>query len=453
MFNKTKLGLAVVLLAGSAAVSATTAVTGTPVVYTPEGADGVTTTTVDSFEITLAQTYVELDVITLKFTADFDADETFSGANVTCDAANADADDSIILNYFGKTEVAGEIKYRFTQIEDLTAPDGITTVGATCEFDNGTNDYDMAGTAVSVSWSSDLETGASAVLSSVLEDNQFAINIGAGANDSFDETVDVGDDRKTFEDGDTSDTATVQVTETTAVAYTDATYGVTSTITLNGDFSYMFDGDDAQIDDYDVTVALGGADKPTTVTKTGVTWTADAIGDYVITLSVPAAEDDRTQEILVNEPFTIDANIVYTNTVLGQGDVAAGSAALAITNAGSHDLNATSVTVYSVPFSAGVIQLIWVSNGSAIAGDVSATFTHDGSTSSSYTLGSVAGNTNMRVDDLLKTAAGDDYPTDGRGDITVTVTSNDTKVLGSYYKDGDRLLLESSDTLNSEIPE
>jgi hypothetical protein len=100
-----------------------------------------------------------------------------------------------------------------------------------------------------------------------------------------------------------------------------------------------------------------------------------------------------------------------------------------------------------------VIQMLWVTNGSLIDGDVSATITHEGATTAAYELGQVDAKSNLSIGSLLSTAAGADYPTSGRGDVTVTVTSSDTKVLGSYYKDGDRLLLESSDTLNSDIPE
>ena len=93
---------------------------------------------------------------------------------------------------------------------------------------------------------------------------------------------------------------------------------------------------------------------------------------------------------------------------------------------------------------------MWVANNSTDVGTVTATITNAGTVSAEYALGTVAANTNKHIAQALKTAAGADYPTSGRGNITVTSTSSKTKVTGGYKVGDDRASLENSDTLNSD---
>jgi hypothetical protein len=469
MFNKTKIGVGTALVLGSFAAHAAvdTQFTSTPagaeVVYSAEGANGVLTTAIDSFEITLDKTYIDTDVITLDFSADLVDGQVIDGAPIDCTGPDTPAD-TIQLSYAGAGDDDSQLKYRFVNLADGAA-DGVDTVGAVCAFTKSVQLYVLDGTSATVSWSSELEAGPALTLASTVG-SEFS----AAAGTLFNAVIDVTSDRLQFTPNVANDEATITVTQSTTVdtkSVTDGSiWGDTSTVTLNGDFSFMDDPATEAFDllaGYDVTVTAttGGAlsTGDVDVTASGVSFPVTAANftagaaEFTLAVAIPSVVADRTQEILTNT-FSADVAVVYTNAVLtGVAPIASGSAALNVASLGAFTLNATEVTVYSVPFSAGVIQMLWVTNGSLIDGDVSATITHEGATTAAYELGQVDAKSNLSIGSLLSTAAGADYPTSGRGDVTVTVTSSDTKVLGSYYKDGDRLLLESSDTLNSDIPE
>jgi len=476
MFNKTKIGVGTALVLGSFAAHAAvdTQFTSTPagaeVVYSAEGANGVLTTAIDSFEITLDKTYIDTDVITLDFSADLVDGQVIDGAAITCVASGASGD-TIQLAYAGAGDDDSQLKYRFVNLAD-GASDGVDTVGAVCPFTKADQAYVLDGTSATVSWSSALEAGPALTLVSTVG-SEFSAAAGTDSSGDavlFDAVIDVTSDRLQFTPDVATDEAKITITQSTTVdtkSVTDGSiWGDTSTVTLNGDFSFMDDPATEAFDllaGYDVTVTAttGGAlsTGDVDVTASGVSFPVTAANftagaaEFTLAVAIPSVVADRTQEILTNT-FSADVAVVYTNDVLtGVAPIASGSAALNVASLGAFTLNATEVTVYSVPFSAGVIQMLWVTNGSLIDGDVSATITHEGATTAAYELGQVDAKSNLSIGSLLSTAAGADYPTSGRGDVTVTVTSSDTKVLGSYYKDGDRLLLESSDTLNSDIPE
>ena len=418
--------------------------------------DGVVTT---NYLVTLGAEYTSGDIISLTYSSPLDGGYT-PPATLTCDehvrVHGGTASDgeltfgllsatTTVLNYRVNTVVAGINK----DVVSCVLPQVTLDATAAASIASATVTFG-AQTASGV----DLDTDPAAVTIATVVD-QYA----AGTVDApFSSTVDVTQGRVLFEDNTSADQMTFTIAETAAGdgEYFDAaaaetagsaldatTNSVVNTVTASSGFAFT-----------DTTDADGILFDNITLNAEGVTDEALSIDGTVLTYSgtMGTAQDldlalGAEGGMLPVQTYTISTTVTYDTDK---------TETFAAISAGEFDLNATEVTVYSVPFSDGVIRMLWASNGSSVDGTAEATIVHEGVTMGPYDLGTVAADSNESLNAALITAvadAGDTMPTDGRGDITFTITSSDTKVLGSYYKDGDRLLLESSDTLNSDIPE
>lgn len=472
MFNKKTLAAALVLASplsfGAITVTSDGAAAVVPAVNSAE-AGVAAETAVATFHVELDAQYLQTDQITLTFSGADLADD-FSPNVGTITGGNGGT-----IAFLSRDGNA--LTYRVTSA-NTTADEVFIFTGGVAAQDFRLDTSGVTGTgSVSYKLASSIEESADITILSYGTE-EFSVDATA-ATDKADALVDVTNARLTFasENNDNSitnhdnvaDIITIGISDSPndgadpANAYTvEQVLTTGTTFTVTGDFSWMAetndDGDLVTRTGYSLTAADSVAtNAPVTIADDyqSVSWAAtdqggvnagDAVlGDYTLTITVPVAGDvNSVAKIVPEDQFTGSVKFVW-----GAGDDENRTDSIA--DLGSHGLNATSVTVYSMPFSEGVIPFMYVSNGSDTAGDVTATITYDGTVSSEYEVGSVDKYTNYNIMTDLKTAveaAGDDFPTDGRGDITVTVTSSDTEVLGSYYKDADRLGLESSESLN-----
>jgi hypothetical protein len=469
MFNKKTLAAALVLASplSFGAITVTTDGAGTAVVRAVNSAEaGVAAeTNVADFVVELDAQYLQTDQITLTFSgADLADDFSPNVGTITGDAAGTIAflrRDGNVLTYrvtSANTTADEEFSFDFADQDFRLDTSGLTGTGS-----------------VSYKFASSIEESADITILSY-GTQEFSVDATAAA-DKANALVDVTNDRLTFALVDNAneghsaaaDIITIGISDAAndgadpANAYTvEQVLTTGTTFTVTGDFSWMAetndDGDLVTRTGYSLTAAdVAAANAPVTIADDyqSVSWAAtdqgglnagDAVlGDYKLTITVPVAGDaNSVAKIVPEDQFTGSVKFVW-----GAGDD--DNRTDSIADLGSHGLNATSVTAYSMPFSASVIQFLYVSNGSDTAGDVTATYTHEGEVSAEYEVGTVGEYSSTNVFSDLKAAveaAGDVFPSTGRGDITVTVTSSDTEVLPSYYKDGDRLGLESSESLN-----
>jgi len=469
MFNKKTLAAALVLASplSFGAITVTTDGAATAVTQAVNSAEaGVAAeTAVATFVVELDAQYLQTDQITLTFSgADLADDFSPNVGTITGDAAGTIAflrRDGNVLTYrvtSANTTADEEFSFDFADQDFRLDTSGLTGTGS-----------------VSYKFASSIEESADITILSY-GTQEFSVDATAAA-DKANALVDVTNDRLTFALVDNANEAHSAAADIITIGISDAatdgadpanaytveqvlTTGTTFTVT--GDFSWMAetndDGDLVTRTGYSLTAAdVAAANAPVTIADDyqSVSWAAtdqgglnagDAVlGDYKLTITVPVAGDaNSVAKIVPEDQFTGSVKFVW-----GAGDD--DNRTDSIADLGSHGLNATSVTAYSMPFSASVIQFLYVSNGSDTAGDVTATYTHEGEVSAEYEVGTVGEYSSTNVFGDLKAAveaAGDVFPSTGRGDITVTVTSSDTEVLPSYYKDGDRLGLESSESLN-----
>jgi len=422
-------------------------------------ATGVATT---NYLVTLGAEYTTGDIITLTYSSPLDGSYT-PPATITCDehvrvhggaASDGQLDFGLlsstttVLNYRVNSQTAGINKDVVSCVlpqVNLDATAAATITSATMTFG--------AQTASGV----DLDTDPAAVVIATVVDQFAAGTVGT----PFSSTVDVTQGRVKFEDNTSADQMIFTIAQTgaddgglwsvpavgAASVDSDGVVGsadeatlssLVNTVTASSGFAFT-DTTDADGILFDATTidAQGTVDEALSIDGTVLTYSGTMGAAQTLDLALGAEGG-----MLPVQTYTISSTVTYDTDK---------TETFAAISAGEFDLNATEVTVYSVPFSDGVIRMLWASNGSNVDGTAEATIVHEGVTMGPYDLGTVAADSNESLNAALITAvadAGDTMPTDGRGDITFTITSSDTKVLGSYYKDGDRLLLESSDSLN-----
>ena len=420
-----------------------------------------------NYLLTLGSEYVVGDIFSLTYSTPIAGTYT-PPASIVCDEhvkaklAGVAASNAVVT--FGLlSATTTTLNYR---VSALTAA-GLHTGAVSCVLPKVMLDETAAATITSATMTFDAQTASGVALDSdpaavtiVEVVDQFA----AGAvGTPFNAIVDVTQDRKKFVGGAVTDQMAYTISSVAgdsggewtvptvgqASADTDSPAGdsdnatvvsVTNSVVASTGFAFADTTDAAGILISAATVdAQGVADEALSIDGTTLTYSGTLGSAQTLDLDLGAAGGT-----LPVQSYTIASSIKYDTDK---------TRAFPAISAGAFGLNATSVTVYGVPFSAGVVRMLWASNGSAIDGTADATIYHDGVTMGPYDLGTVAAGSNASLNSALEAAvdaAGDTMPTTGRGDITFTITSSDTKVLASYYKDADRQGLESSDTLNSD---
>lgn len=417
-----------------------------------------------NYIVTLGAEYTLGDIITLTYSTPIAGAYT-PPSTITCDEhirVHGGVASNAVLTFGLLSASTTQLNYRVnTQIA------GVNNGVVSCVLPKVMLDETAAATITSATVAFDAQTASGVALDTdpapvtiVEVIDQFA----AGAvGTPFNGVVDVTQDRLLFVGGGVTDQMTYTIGQNAgdsggewtvpavgaASVDTDSAAGdsdmatvvsLTNTVVGSTGFAFADTTDAAGILISAATVdAQGVADEALSID--GTTLTYGGTMDVAQTLDLDLGAEGGSLPV---QTYTIASTIVYDTDQ---------TRVFPAISAGAFGLNATSVTVYSVPFSAGVIRMLWASNGSAIDGTADATINHGGVTMGPYDLGTVAAGSNASLSSALTdavTAAGDTMPTTGRGDITFTITSSDTKVLGSYFKDADRQGLESSDTLNSD---
>jgi hypothetical protein len=172
--------------------------------------------------------------------------------------------------------------------------------------------------------------------------------------------------------------------------------------------------------------------------------------------------------VMAEADITVNVDVDYEDTGAdhsngGVDDVLHTDALLTDADGGEWVFNGTTVTLYAVPWSAGVIdQFIWLTNSGELAAEVTASVTYndgsEGGAVSTVNLGSIIvaepGLTNLGES---LGAALEALSPNGRGTITL-VTSADRSVINvdasyKHMSDKDRLRIETSQTLNERSVE
>ena len=457
MFKQKKLTQAVAIasLALLPAIQANAlAIAGTATATSKEAIDGVDYVNAPAITVTTAAATAVGSFINLSFTGTFDDDNVFPSTAISC----TDGTRAMTAQYYSSTATTAtyDVKtlasgtgtgqtctfpaniWKFASAEMIT--DGAASANNTGLSVFGTTTTAGGGTIETL-------TAANAVEIVDVIASEYTVTV-AGA----DAVVDVAANRYLFESSGVSDTIAVTVTETAIAG--GATMGTTSSAIIKGDFSWM-DGTATGFQfatGYGVATSNGVAAVTTTCTATQCSYPMATVGNktYTTTITVPAAGT----VVIPTQTFTVDTAVVYTNIDI---PTAAKTEAVAATAAGSWTMNGTATTVYSMPFGSNVSRFLWVSNNGATDGTVTATVTYNGTTypaTGEYDLGTAAKRTNTKLDVLLDaqmTSVSALTPTTGRADVNITVTlpQSATQVYGAYNVGGDRLALETSDTLNA----
>ena len=477
MYKKLLLATAIAGLTGN--VVAATVTGGTAPIHTKEGLAlaGTAAATTANAEVVVGAEYAVGDIITFTYSSALDA--TFnSPGTINCDdqagsvdGAGTNATGDIVLSKLSQSTTA--VNYRVTGVT------GTHSGEVACSSPQATLDED----ALSAAGSATLTVSAQTANGVAMDSWPAAVTI-ATAVDQFgapvitagqviDDQIDVTKERKQLVGAANSATSNAVQFEVTppAMAGTAGTqYKMGGTDLAAGAATEAVAAIKSVLvsTNYEIVSSAGWAwaDSDVTAAATGTQLGNLTIADLANGAAIATAIDAGGTKVTMGDTDTdVEAVTIKLNKTAAALTIPVTSFTLNSsyihdtdktvsgfsTSAGAFSLNATSVTAYSMPFSSGVIPFLYVSNGSNVAGDVTATITTAGTVSSVYTVGSVAAYTNANVFNDLKAAveaAGDVFPTDGRGDITVTITSSNTEVLASYYKDGDRLGLETSESLN-----
>lgn len=218
--------------------------------------------------------------------------------------------------------------------------------------------------------------------------------------------------------------------------------------TVNGNFVFM-----------DNAAAAG-------VTTNRVT---DTSATTTIAMATDGASFTVTDTATADAPVTvlkdIAANVIPVQSFSGKSvygyNNSAGTAKVkTVTHAslGAFTLNGAAVTAYAVPMGTTVSRFLWVSNKGVAAATLNATVIAEGVSYGPYSLGSAAALKATSVGGLIDTAlvnAGVSLPNNSRATITIDspVKQADITVSAAYKHigDSDRLILETSDTLEDAL--
>ena len=388
--------------------------------------------------------------------------------------ATAPAQDTVItvkapaVMDLGRQSVdANSVTYRVGAITGTA-----TRVGAAIPLPAGVlvKAADLATTAATVSFASTNAGGAALETTSTAAAIGSAVAAFVQTITPLDGVVDVEKDRKALVGGTTTTSA-----DTLVMAYVQPTLATGSSIsqltgnltlpannaaakdwasetvihTIDGDFAFMDNGTAAGVQvtgladtSGTTTPAMATTGAKFTVTDTAVS----ATNTITITKNVAAA-------VIPVQAFSGKSVFTYNNS--------AGTAKTkTVTHAslGAFTLNGAAVTAYAVPMGSTVSRFLWVSNKGSTAASLNATVIAEGVSYGPYSIGSAAGLKATSVGGLIDTAltgAGVTLPNNSRATITIDspVKQADITVSASYKHigDADRLLLETSDTLEDTL--
>jgi hypothetical protein len=410
--------------------------------------------------MTLQASYVQGDIITLTYSQPFTT-ATTHGALAITDGANNIPLTVLTSDTTSVTYRTGAVPgaYDYTAAQTLVIP-----------THNIIGSNQASGTLVTLGYAAATSTGQAidagtvdTVVAEFWDQYQVAVTVKADA------LIDVEAERKTFATTNAAGAAhdtdedLITVLTSTTTAYTaalvdetaglaaDLTTGADSTITVNGDFSWM----DTAAAGFAIDTTIGGLSATAGGGDLATGLAADAVtqSSGVAAPTATLAIQNEGSVVQTAKTYTADVVLKWNNTAT----VPAQTKSFAGLAAGTWVLNGANVTAYGVPNSSAVTPFLWVQNAGTTAGEITGTASCDGATIDLGALGSATGDTNTSVGPAVQAAITADG-TCGAGsryDVTLTVNAKaDDVTITAGYKvtaaDGsfDRLGLETSDSLN-----
>jgi hypothetical protein len=498
VFKKTLIALSVGAALGSVNANAVT-FDFTPNAWTTEGAELVNNFVVPDINVTLGAEYSKDDVITFEFNADV------TGAfNPTIDVTLAAGNDgTMTLGYVSATD--STVTYRVTELSSASS-DSISTVGATFTLTSAAGSSNLVvGDQVRAAGGLTATYSAVTGLSSLALDSTPAAIVDKNgtaattddetqlvtfatqyatvkATTKLDGVIDVNSspERTLFVGGGATDEATISVTEKTAT-HDALTTGLV--LTLSGNFSFIQDTDTTKAGTQaasDVLYAeLNGTRVQAAVTDAAATftWATDTLGDVGIFFDnapnkTQVSKTVTSATVMERGEFTAAFDVKYApvkpkyadsdttaapaagdyDTTAVTGDVtskAAGSVA-----AGEWTLNGANITVYSMPINnAAVTNYLYVTNTGSQAAEVSVVATlADGTKVTADDIATVGKSSITNITPAVEAALASADGNRATVELTFNAPACNIVVSAAYNVMGDRLPLETSQTLDGKCP-
>jgi hypothetical protein len=501
VFKKTLIALSVGAALGSVNANAVT-FDFEPNAWTTEGAELVNNFVVPNINVTLGAEYSKDDVITFEFNADV------TGAfNPTIDVTLAAGNDgTMTLGYVSATD--STVTYRVTELSSASS-DSISTVGATFTLTSAAGSSNLVvGDQVRAAGGLTATYSAVTGLSSLALDSTPAAivdkNGTAATTDDesqlvtfktqyatikagtpkLDGVIDVNasPERTLFVGGGATDEATISVTETTAT-HDALTTGLV--LTLSGNFTFLQDTNAtkagiqqasgvlyANLDD---TVVQGVVNA--NADAASFTWATDTLGDVGIFFDnapnkTQVSATVTSPTVMERGEFTAAFDVKYApvkpkyadsdttaapaagdyDTTAVTGDVTSKSAGSVA--AGEWTLNGANITVYSMPINnAAVTNYLYVTNTGSQAAEVSVVATlADGTKVTADDIATVGKSSITNITPAVEAALASADGNRATVELTFNAPACNIVVSAAYNVMGDRLPLETSQTLDGKCP-
>lgn len=502
MFKKTLIALSVGAALGSVNANAVT-FDFTPNAWTTEGAELVNNFVVPDINVTLGAEYSKDDVITFEFNADV------TGAfNPTIDVTLAAGNDgTMTLGYVSATD--STVTYRVTELSSASS-DSISTVGATFTLTSAAGSSNLVvGSQVREAGGLTATYSAVTGLSNLALDSTPAAivdkNGTTATTDDFTQLVtfktqyatvkattkmngvidvNASPERTLFTGAVSTDEATISVTETTAT-HDALTTGLV--LTLSGNFSFLQDTDATKAGIQQASGVIYADLNDDTARVQGVvnanadavsfTWATDTLGDVGIFFDnapnlTQVSKTVTSATVMERGEFTAAFDVKYApvkpkyadsdttaapaagdyDTTAVTGDVtskAAGSVA-----AGEWTLNGANITVYSMPINnAAVTNYLYVTNTGSQAAEVSVVATlADGTKVTADDIATVGKSSITNITPAVEAALASADGNRATVELTFNAPACNIVVSAAYNVMGDRLPLETSQTLDGKCP-
>jgi len=502
VFKKTLIALSVGAALGSVNANAVT-FDFTPNAWTTEGAELVNNFVVPDINVTLGAEYSKDDVITFEFNADV------TGAfNPTVDVTLAAGNDgTMTLGYVSATD--STVTYRVTELSSASS-DSISTVGATFTLTSAAGSSNLVvGDQVRAAGGLTATYSAVTGLSSLALDSTPAAIVDKNgtaattddesqlvtfktqyatvkATTKMDGVIDVNasPERTLFVGGGATDEATISVTETTAT-HDALTTGLV--LTLSGNFSFLQDTNATKAGIQQASGVIyadlnSDADRVQGVVNANAdavtfTWATDVLGDVGIFFDnapnlTQVSKTVTSATVMERGEFTAAFDVKYApvkpkyadsdttaapvagdyDTTAVTGDVT--SKAAGSTAAGEWTLNGANITVYSMPINnAAVTNYLYVTNTGSQAAEVSVVATlADGTKVTADDIATVGKSSITNITSAVEAALASADGNRATVELTFNAPACNIVVSAAYNVMGDRLPLETSQTLDGKCP-
>ena len=435
MLKKTLVSAAIAASLLSGMAQAASVAVSTDIDYSLEGSENATGYASPEIVVTLGAEYQVGDTVTLDFTSAFEDGQSAPTPTVSGSPA------VMSLGFLSKDDATGTITYRVTARAAATSAATITFAAGAFDFDDAsvelTND-------VAVTYSAQTSTGViidNATTNTLADIVELKDELSSSVTTALDGVVDVTAERLAL----TAATDVLQVTTARVASLTSPSVINSTTIVINGDFSWIVD-QNATTDGIqsNVVAATGGTSLVTTVEADKITIvdTGTTVGAYNVTFTPGnnfVAPATAPSAVIVDQDYTVDVSVNYD---VGSGDNDDLNAGVA---AGAWSLNGATRTVQAYPLGSNVSNFLWVTNDGSLAGEISVMATANGTTYNLGNVGTAEPKTLTYIAGEVEAALGAEGIFSGRVQLEVTVNAPDANIdVYAGYKvnsDADRLNL------------